>query len=144
MDERAENGWTATPAGRSGRVTVTLDAGPRPLVAELTEAELEKVRAVLTGAVEAARRDDYSRIRLREALRAAIGRDPFTTAPRDDSRGGQPFFSPWLGVIFVFSGVGFAVRNTDWLRLAGIVFALIALGDVVRHGVRHVRQRRAG
>jgi hypothetical protein len=142
VDDRDQNGWTVTPVGRSGRVKVTLDVGPRPLVAELTDEELMKVRSILADALEAAERNEHSRIKLRDALRAAIGRDPFSTADREGERDNQGLFPPWLGLIFILFGAGFAIRNTNvWLQIAGVVFAMITLVDVSRQGVRHMKRR---
>lgn len=142
MDDRDQSGWTATAAGRPGRVKVTLDCGPRALMAELTDDEIIKVRSALDDAAEAAGRNQYSGIKLRDALRAAIGRDPFTSTAREGARDGQGLLPAWLGLIFVIFGAGFAIRNHHILvQIARVVFAMIALVDVVRHGVRSLRRR---
>jgi hypothetical protein len=122
---------------------VTLLVGTRPLAAELTDKELEKVKDVLDEAVEAARSGEYSRIKLRDALRTAIGNDPFTTAPRKSVRNEAGIVPLWLGIIFVFFGLGFAIGNDNiWLQIAGCAFAMIALADVVWHGISSLRSRR--
>jgi hypothetical protein len=142
VDDRSEGGLTVTPVGRADRVKVTLEVGPRPLVAEVTDAQFSKIRGILADAVAAQERDDYSRIKLRDALRAAIGSDPFTQVTREDERDHQGLFPPWLGPILIVVGAGFAIEHTNiLLRIAGILFALLALADVVRHGIRHWRGR---
>lgn len=144
MDDHGDGGWTVTSAGRAGRVEVTLDVGPRPLRAQFTDEEFENVRSTLDDAVEAARRNEYSRIKLRDGLRAAIGHDPFTTVPHEDAQEDPGMFPVWLGIIFTLFGLGFAIRNTNiWLQIMGCAFAAVTLADVVRHGVRYLRGRRA-
>jgi hypothetical protein len=44
---------------------------------------------ILAYAVAAQERADYSRIKLRDALRAAIGTDPFTQVTRENERDHQ-------------------------------------------------------
>jgi len=130
VDDRSRAGLIVTPIGRRGRVRVTLEVGPRPLVAVLSAEQFDRIRGILADAVEAQARDNYSRIRLRDALRAAIGSDLFTQVTREE----QGLFSPWLGMFFVFVGAGFAIEHTTvWLRIAGILFAVLALTDVARH-----------
>ncbi|GAB2606695.1 hypothetical protein Aab01nite_01850 [Paractinoplanes abujensis] len=116
--------WTTSPAGRDGRITLTLVAGPpRPLTASLTEAELAAAAGILRTTADAVGRGEFSRVQLGRGFREAIGRDPFRQVrPRTEDRW-------WLNVVHVFIGLAFASSvDAVWLKLAGYAFALVALG----------------
>lgn len=116
-----------------------LRAGPRPLVARLTRAELARVTDILDEAVAAWQRDDYSRIRLGTALREAIGRDPFRSPDRDGDRSFLPW---WRAGLYLVFGVGFAVRHfPGWLQLAGWGMVAVVVTDLVQRA-RWWRRRR--
>lgn len=132
----AGDGWRSAPLGRA--VLVVVDAGPRPLEAVLTPAELDRLRPVLDATAVAARDGGFSRIRLRDAARDAIGRDPFhQTGPDDDGVG-------WWPALMIFFGL-FGVLDTDrplWVRLlAGVL--LVYAGTQLFQQFRRLRRRRA-
>jgi hypothetical protein len=135
-----EDEWVISPGDAASRVKLTLRNGPpRPLVATLTEAELESVADVLPEVAQAVRRGEFSRIRLGAAFRDRIGRDPFTqTTAASRRRGLYPW---WAGVSFLVIGLGFAAGHSNpLLRLAGSAIAAIALGDLVGHVWRRLRR----
>jgi hypothetical protein len=128
--------WEAVPAGRAGAVRVTVPVGPRPLVARLTPDELAAARPILDEAVEAQRRNEYSRVQFAEALRVAIGRDPFRQA-----RGaGQGLLPVRADAGLAFIGLVFAVSSDEvWRRVTGCAVAVICLADLAVHALRRFR-----
>jgi hypothetical protein len=141
QDGKRDDVW-AISRGTGGMVELILRTGPpRPLVATLSEAELASVADVLPTVADAVQRGEFSRIQLGAAFDSAIGRDPFrqmTAAPRSPG-----LFAWWLDLSYVVVGLGFAAgHHNRWLRLAGWVFAAVALADLVMHGWRRLRSRR--
>ncbi|GAB1644314.1 hypothetical protein [Krasilnikovia sp. MM14-A1259] len=131
--------WAISSSGASGMVVLILRAGPRPLVAAVSEAELVSVRTLLPEVAEAVQCGEFSRVRLGSAFRNSIGRDPFrqvTVAP--PQRG---LFAWWLDCAYAVVGLSFAAGNGNtWLRFAGYAFAVVALGDLVGYGWRWLRR----
>jgi hypothetical protein len=124
-------------------VAVTLAVGPRPLVATLTQQDLERVKDILDDTVQADRRGEYSRIKLGSAMRAAIGHDPFTPSAKSSAKKDAAIFPVALAVTFVAFGFGFAVSHSSiWLQLVGYGFAAIAAADLIGRFVRHFRGSR--
>ena len=137
----AEIGWRSAPMGRA--VLVVLEAAPRPLQSVLTEDELDRLRPVLDATVEAARAGEFSRIRLRDAARDAIGRDPFSQVePESDDDGGGG--GRWWPALLILSGL-MGVLSPDrpmWLRVIGGLVLAAGLYEVVQR-LRRLRRRRA-
>ena len=132
--------WAVTRAGRT-EVEVLLRVGPRELVGRLTREELARVTDVLDAAVAAERRNDYSRVRLGDGLRAAIGRDPFRSPGRVAAEG-EAFLPWWRALVFLVLGAGFALRHLDdWWQLFGWSVVAVALTDLVQHGLWWHRRR---
>ncbi|GIE31412.1 hypothetical protein Ait01nite_044570 [Actinoplanes italicus] len=134
----AEIGWRSAPMGRA--VLVVLEAAPRPLQSVLTEDELDRLRPVLDATVEAARAGEFSRIRLRDAARDAIGRDPFSQVePEKDDDGGW-----WWPALLIVGGL-MGVLSPDrpmWLRVIGGLVLAAGLDEVFQQ-LRRLRRRRA-
>ncbi|MBO3738733.1 hypothetical protein [Actinoplanes flavus] len=128
--------WRSAPLGRA--TLVVLEAGPRPLEAVLTADELDRLRPVLEETAAAARDGEFSRIRLRDAARAAIGRDPFSQAATEDSA------DRWRPAVMFLVGL-IALLDPDhplWIRVIGGLFLAGAVANLVRL-LRHLRRRRA-
>jgi hypothetical protein len=134
----AEIGWRSAPMGRA--VLVVLEAAPRPLQSVLTADELDRLRPVLDATVEAARAGEFSRIRLRDAARDAIGRDPFSQVePEKDDGGGR-----WWPALLIVGGL-MGVLSPDrpmWLRVIGGLVLAAGLYEVFQQ-LRSLRRRRA-
>ena len=79
-DEQMDEVWAVSSDEVAGTVTLTLRAGPRPLVATLTEAEMTTVADLMPEVAAVTRRGEFSRIRLAATFCEAIGRDPFKQA----------------------------------------------------------------
>jgi hypothetical protein len=133
-----DNVWTIVGQG-DGTVELTLLAGPRPLVAKVTQSEFEALAVVIPQVADTVGRGEFSRVQLAAAFRAAIGRDPFKQATRESSRPGR--FAGWLDLAYIVIGLGFAAEQDNrWLRLAGYGFAAVAFGDLVRRVWRRFRR----
>jgi hypothetical protein len=131
-------GWRSAAMGRA--VLVVLEAAPRPLQGVLTQAELDRLRPVLDATVEAAREGEFSRVRLRDAAREAIGRDPFSQASTDDDDDGGRW---WPALVIVGGLMG--VLSPDrpmWLRVVSGLFLAFGAYEVVQR-LRRLRRRRA-
>ncbi|GAA0477515.1 hypothetical protein Ade02nite_68500 [Paractinoplanes deccanensis] len=131
--------WTVVP--RRGGVEVTLTAGPpHPLVARLTAAELSAAEQAMAGVAESVRRGEFSRPRLGQAFRDAIGRDPFRRRKTVEP---GPL---WPGLAGTVVGFSFASHHSEvlWLRLAGYGVGLAALGDLAAQVWRRIARRRDG
>jgi hypothetical protein len=133
----AEIGWRSAPMGRA--FLIVLEAAPRPLLSVLTEDELDRLRPVLDATVEAARAGEFSRIRLRDAARDAIGRDPFSQVEPETDEGGR-----WWPALLIVSGL-VGVLSPDrpmWLRMIGGLVLAAGLYEVLQR-LRRLRRRRA-
>ncbi|MDI6100061.1 hypothetical protein QLQ12_15775 [Actinoplanes sp. NEAU-A12] len=134
----SDDGWRSAPLGRA--VLVVLDAGPRPLEAVLTPAELDRLRPVLDAAGASARDGEFSRIRLRDAARDAIGRDPFRQAATDDDEDGRW----WWPALMIGAGL-MGVLTEDrplWQRVIGGLLLALGAVELIRK-VRRLLRRRA-
>ena len=133
----SDEGWRSAPLGRA--VLVVLEAGPRPLEAVLTPAELDRLRPVLDAAGVAARDGGFSRIRLRDAARDAIGRDPFRQAASDDDEES----GPWWPIMMIFFGLTGALSPDRplWQRIVAGLFLAGGLVESVQR-LRRLRRRR--
>ncbi|MEU4623694.1 hypothetical protein AB0G04_27460 [Actinoplanes sp. NPDC023801] len=130
-------GWRSAPMGRA--VLVVIEAAPRPLQGVLTQAELDRLRPVLDATVDAAREGEFSRIRLRDAARDAIGRDPFRQAESEDDDGDR-----WWPSLMILGGL-MACLSPDrplWLRVVGGLVLVAGLFEVIQL-LRRTRRRRA-
>jgi hypothetical protein len=132
-------GWRSAPMGRA--VLVVLEAAPRPLQAVLTRDELDRLRPVLDATAEAARAGEFSRVRLRDAAREAIGRDPFSQASSgdDDDDGGR-----WWPALMIVGGLmgTLSPERPMWLRVIGGLFLAFGVYEVIQR-FRRMRRRRA-
>jgi hypothetical protein len=130
--------WTISSSDADGMVELTLHAGPRPLVATLSEAELASVENLLREVTDAVQRGEFSRVRLGTAFRNSIGRDPFqqvAIAPRQ-----RGLFAWWVDCAYVVIGLSFAAGHHSPWRFVGYAFAVVAFGDLVGHGLRRAQR----
>ncbi|GAA2522368.1 hypothetical protein Ahu01nite_068500 [Winogradskya humida] len=128
--------WEAVPRGKG--FVVTIHAGPRPHVARLSAEELEIVRPILDETVEAGGRNEFSRVQFADALRVAIGRDPF----RQVGRGGAAWRTARLDIAGVVIGLIFA--NSDdvrWRQLTGYAVAAFCFAHLCWLTIRVLLRR---
>ncbi|MFI5932273.1 hypothetical protein [Actinoplanes sp. NPDC051494] len=129
--------WDAAPAGKAGTVVVTVPVGPRPLVARLSADELVTVRSILDEVVDAYRRDEYTRAGFADAMRVAIGRDPFRQA-RAPGTGPLPVRP---GAAVAFAALVFAVQSGEmWRQVAGYTVAGLCLAVLAVQALLRTRQ----
>jgi hypothetical protein len=131
-------GWRSAPMGRA--VLVVLEAAPRPLQAVLTRDELDRLRPVLDATAGAARAGEFSRVRLRDAARDAIGRDPFSQVDSDEDDGGGRWW-PVLMIVGGLTGV-LSPGRPLWLRVIGGLLLAAGVWEVAQR-LRGLRRRRA-
>ena len=104
---------------------MTLPAGPRPLIARISVAELERITPALDEAVAAWQRREYSRPRFAAAMRETLGRDPFRQARKPRSSRREMLIDlSFLAVSITFT----STADAWWQRAIGL--ANIALWSV--------------
>jgi len=118
--------------GGDGLIEIVVVEGPRRHVATFAVDEMDAVDAVL-GSIP-----DTGPVDLGAAFTAAIGRDPFDPATAPPAEPARRGLIADLCALVIGSGL-IAAPQALWLRvLAGVVTA-VALADLARRAVHHLR-----